>query len=315
MPDHEYSIQIADTASRYEGLRSLWYRIFGDSPEYVDHVYDVFGEDIRGYVICSEEGAVISSLTCYRCGSLEGTPVYVSYAVCTDPEYRGLGLAGRLTDYVRSVVTGSRGAMLNFENAPNAEGLGGISIVSPAEDSLVSFYREAGYEESCYVNSIRVMPGDEDTEDFIMGEDDDFEAFDPSLRVSNSDASEYNMYREAFLANEAHVSLSGKMLELVRSESMDGNGLLIINGGDAICAVSGNEDGILTASEFIVNPMLREFSEEIDEELAEQIADYYGAAGFIARVPAFDLTENCIVQSMAAGRRDLREFYFGFPIE
>ena len=315
MPDHEYSIQIADTVSKYEGLRSLWCRIFGDSPEYVDHVYDIFGEDIRGYVICSEEGTVISSLTCYLCGSLEGIPVYVSYAVCTDPVYRGLGLAGRLTDYVRNVVTGSRGVMLNFENAPRAEGLGGISIVSPAEDSLIGFYRETGYEESCFVKSIRVMPDDEDTEDFIIGEDDDFEAFEPSLRVSNSDASEYNMYREAFLANEAHVSLSDKMLELVSSESMDGSGLLVINGGDAICAVSGNEEGILTASEFIVNPMLREFSEEIDKELAEQIADYYGSAGFIARVPAFDLTEYCSVQSMAAGMRESREFYFGFPIE
>lgn len=316
MPIQKFIIETADTDSKYEGLRDLWCRVFGDEPGYVDYVYSLFGEDITGYVICNDERKVVSALTRYRCGDLDGTPVYVSYAVCTDPEYRGLGLGGRLTGYVRSVVTGARGSMISIEGAPQTEGLGSISLVSPAEDSLIGFYRDLGYGQSCFADVISICPGDDDeAEEFILGEDDDFDAFEPEFRVKSAAASEYNMYREAFLRDKAHVSMSGPMLDLIRAESLEGNGLLVINGGDAICAVSACEEGILTAAEYIVNPMLSAFSEEIHFELAEQLAAYYGADKFAARMPALTLTGKRRLQSMAAGSRDNPEFYFGFPID
>ncbi len=354
----EYIAEPADTSSKYEGLRDLWQRLFGDEPAFVDHVYRVFGEDglpgggpaspdadISGYVIRSDEDKVISALTCYRCGTLhapgdrdDGKPVYVSYAVGTDPAYRGLGLAGELTSHVRQLVT---------------EDLGGISLVSPAEESLIAFYRDLGYRESCFaaedeapaedpddwdpgssgMNSedTRVWGlGDDGTPGFI--EDDDAYPAETELTVEEADVITYNKYRESFLTDTAHVSLSEPMLELVRSVSLNGNGMLVINGGDAICVVSeaeGSETedkgrGQLILNELIVNPELMALSEEIGEEIASGIAGYYGAEKIIYRTPALssrdrrsggredDASGRC--QSMSAGT-ECEAFYFGFPVE
>ena len=134
----EFKVEKADTRAKYEGLRDLWVRVFGDEPALVDHVYRVFGADITGYVICNEAGKVVSVLTCYKAGTLMTQEVYVSYAVCTDPEYRGRGLGGQLTEYVKNVVTAG----------PD----GGISLVSPAEESLIAFYKKLGYEETCFAS-------------------------------------------------------------------------------------------------------------------------------------------------------------------
>ena len=309
-------IERADSVSKYEGLRDLWCRVFGDEPEYVDSVYDIFAEDITGYVILNDDGKVVSALSCYRYGDLGGVPVYVSYAVCTDPEYRGLGLAGRLTDYVRNVVTAPSGAKLHSADAPDAAGMGGISVVSPAEESLIRFYEGLGYGRTCYAEEITVPADDGDGEDMIMGEDDDFEVFTPALSVTHADTEEYNLYREAFLADVPHAALSQKMLRLVRAESRDGDSLLVINGGDAICVLTGTgTDGTLTAAELIVNPALRAFSEEIDTEIAAGLAEQYGNGRIIFRRPAADTASPAYLQSMASGNTDEPEFYFGFPVE
>lgn len=311
-----FAIEKADSPKKYEGLRDLWCRVFGDDPRYVDYIYDLFGDEIAGYVVCSESGRVVSALTCYKCGDLDGVPVYVSYAVCTDPEYRSLGLGGRLTDYVKTVVTTARGEQVQYSDAPDAEGLGGISLVSPAEESLISFYRALGYDTDCFANEFTVSSGDEDEEEFIMGEDDDFDAFAPSTRLSYADDTEYNMYRNAFLNDVPHISLSRNMLRLIRGESLDGNGLIVINGGDAVCTVleSGHE-GCLIAAELIVNPALSSVSGEIETEIASELASQYGFKKIRYRSPAASHDPYASVQSMAAGASEGQGFYFGFPIE
>ena len=310
-----YKIEKADTQSKYEGLRALWCIVFGDEPEYVDYVYDLFGDDITGYVICSD-GKVVSALTCYRCGDLEGRPVYVSYAVCTDPEFRGQGLAGRLTEHVRRIVTADAGTIGQSADADASEGLGSISIVSPANAGLIAFYRSLGYSESCFIREYTVYAGADDDEEFIIGEDDDFEAADPAFDVISAEPDEYNMHREAFLRDTAHVSLSKPMLELVRDESMGGKGLLVINNGDAICAVSGvdEENGVM-AAELIINPMLKSFSEEIGLEIASGIAEHFGVSSMTVREPADRNNADRTVQSMVSSDMTDTEFYFGFPID
>ena len=146
-----YRVETVDSKDKYEGLCDLWCRVFGDEPGFVDFFYESFGGDIRGYVICNDAGKTISALTCFRCGvfrdasgdaeggpandasdgpdgSADSLPVYVSYAICTDPEYRGQGHAAALTEYVRSIVTAPRGNVIHGEDdgLPAAEGLGGI---------------------------------------------------------------------------------------------------------------------------------------------------------------------------------------------
>lgn len=366
----DYTVKKAETTEEYKGLRDLWHRVFGDGPEFVDHLYRMFGEtglpggmeasqdaDVTGYIICSAENEVISALTCYRCGALsvpddmrddpeyagnDGRPVYVSYAVCTDPEYRGLGLAGKLTSSVREEVAAA----------------GGISLVSPAEESLIAFYRDLGYRESCFAaedeapaddpeewdhdsfdlntDGTRVWGlGDDGTPGFI--EDDDTLPAEAELTVEVADVITYNKYRESFLADTAHVSLSEPMLELVRSVSLNGNGLLVINGGDAVCVISEAPDPEggetvtgqtdvgktqLVINELLVDPDLLALSGEIGGEIASSLAVHFGAERVVYRTPAFCgncneaawQDEGIRCQSMAAGAGDAG-FYFGFPVE
>ena len=209
---------------------------------------------------------VISALTCFRCGEFKGKPIHTSYAICTDPKYRGLGLAGSLVEKARD----------------DAISKGGISLISPAEPSLEKFYGAHGYAPFFFID--RMITGgeaekshipdgevgtpdegftfdkevdeskevfarggdfDESDEDFIFDEEDmEYEKVCPGTRLRTLDAAEYNEYRERFLEDIPHVVLSEQMLKLVQAESTmpDGSsGLLLINDGDAICAMNTYE--------------------------------------------------------------------------
>ena len=363
--------------------------MFGDEPGFVDFFYKSFGKDIAGFVICNDAGKVISALTCFRCGvfrdaaydaeggqgcdpadgpergGAEGLPVYVSYAICTDPEYRGQGHAAALTRYVSSIVTAPRGAALHEDDGalPAACGLGGISLVSPAEPSLIGYYDGLGYRESFFVDEHVVHAGEEelpeedgwsagaeagwqsgaeanadaepagDTRiwgldgDGIAGflDDEEGDAFEPELSVESVSGSMYNRYREEFLAEIPHVEMSSEMMEFLRAEG-DG-GLLVLNGGDAICRVayagpdaepesagSQARGRAVVLDELLVNPQLKAFSEEIEEEIALRLAEYFGAESLVYRTPGFG---RCQSMSAAANGAEAVSAgaYFGFPIE
>ena len=387
-----YRVETVDSKDKYEGLRDLWCRVFGDEPGFVDFFYESFGGDIRGYVICNDAGKTISALTCFRCGVFRdapgdaegrqahdapdgpgggagGLPVYVSYAICTDPEYRGQGHAAALTEYVRSIVTAPRGTVIHGEDdgLPAAEGLGGISLVSPAEESLIGYYDRLGYRETFLVDEHAVHAGEEELpeeEDWSVGaeageqsayietseqsaaadtrfwgldpdgnadflDDEEGDAFEPELSVESISGSMYNRYREEFLAGIPHVEMSPEMMEFLRTDG-DG-GLLVINGGDAVCRVAyaGAEDAdsseihdeetgaqlrTVMLDELLVNPQLRALSEEIEEEIALRLAEHFGAETLVYRTPGSGRCQS--MSSSADGAEAAAEgAYFGFPIE
>ena len=307
----------AKNGAAYEGLRALWCETFGDPPEYVDAFYENFDDDIMGYAMVDEEGDVCAALSCHLCGEYEGRPVYVSYAVCTREDMRGHGLAAELTSVVRDEVTAA----------------GGISLVSPAEPSLVQYYAKLGYEPSFLAVERAVMSPDFDDEEF-----DDFDEFD--LDIEGADPTpfraqldlepltpeKYNRYREAFLAGRPHIELSGAMLRLIEAESMDGCGLCSINRGDAICAISHADPAKVVLTELILNPVLHELSMDIDAEIAAMIARHFDAFETVYTMPG---AGSC--QSMAYGlpprseepfedREEefsilTEEPYYGFPID
>ena len=310
-----------EAGTHYAGLRDLWCKVFGDEPGYVDHTYDSFGDDIEGYIITDESGQTVSALTCYLCGtycSTESTPtdpgskpVYVSYAICTDPASRGLGLAGKLTSIVRDIVTAPAETTFVFADGTETTGKNGLSIVSPAEPSLVDFYKGLSYTEHFYA-SVHATSVD----DFGEDPDSDFGAgfLEPELdsdvdvtywggdsdestgdfyskpKLEPISASDYNAYRERFLADVPHVALSDAMAEFVQTESHGGSGLYLINGGDAICMLQGiykegDYESAAFAAELLVNPRLKEFSCEIDDEIAAGIAEHFGVGTITYRAP------------------------------
>lgn len=266
----------AINGTAYEGLRALWSKTFGDPPEYVDAFYENFGDDIMGYVMADEDGDVCAALTCHLCGEYEGRPVYVSYAVCTREDMRGQGLAAELISAVRDEVTGA----------------GGISVVSPAESSLVQYYAKLGYEPHFPAIQRAVMSPDFDEEDF-----DDFDEFDldiegadptpfkASIDLEPLSPETYKKYREAFLSGRPHIEPSEAMLRLMESETMDRRGLCSINRGDAICAISDADPARVVLTELILNPVLEELSMGIDAEIAAMIAKHFDAAETVYVTP------------------------------
>lgn len=300
-------------SERYRELRALWCEVFGDTPAFVDAFYGNFGDDIRGYAVLDEEGRVCSALTCHLCGTYGGKPVYVSYAVCTREDMRGQGLAAALVRSVRDKVTEADG----------------ISLVSPAEPSLISYYSELGYEPHFFSDKRAVM-----APEFIFDEYDDFDEYDldiegadptpfrADLDMQRMPLEKYNRYREAFLAEQPHIELSEGMLSLIETESMEGCGLYSVNRGDAICAVSHADPAKVILTELILNPVLKELSFDIDNEIASMIARYFGAAEAIFSTPGYGVCQSMISGgSPAYGEQDSEEDYYfekpyyGFPME
>jgi GNAT superfamily N-acetyltransferase len=299
-------------SEEYEGLRSLWSEVFGDEPAYVDAFYEIFGEDITGYVVSDETGSICSALTCHLCGTYADRPVYVSYAVCTRSSMRGQGLAAMLISFVRDKVAEA----------------GGISIVSPAEPSLVTYYEQLGYEPHFFVSERAVMSPEYDFEEYDDYDefDLDIEGADPTpyraeLDMQEMPAEKYNKYREAFMAGQPHIEPGSEMLSLIESESMNGCGLYSINRGDAICTVSHADPVRVTVTELILNPVLKELSLDIDTEIASMIAKYFGAAEALYVTPGPGRCQGMVYGlPQESEQQDEEEFcfelpYYGFPIE
>ena len=329
-----FRIEIADTREKYEGLRALWCEVFKDEPEFIDGMYTAFGADIgagkftsseiAGYAVCDEEGRMLSALTCYNFGEYAGKPVYVSYAICTAEDARGLGYAGALVSYVRDMVTER----------------GGISLISPAEDSLENYYARFGYEPYFYAAEKIIC---EDDEEFIFDEEDaGYEKADPARAPAHVGCDEYFEWREKFLADLPHVLPSAHAMKEIEKEATlpDGrSGLLLIGSGDAICNVyirsdeerrgadAGRAKPAVLLTELIVNPALKEMSSEIEDEIALRVAAYFGESDIEYRTLTRKKQDNGYCQSMVCGiegaagsgsgddNNGKTEPFFGFPFE
>lgn len=193
-------MEIRRMSDEYRDLRALWVAVFGDKADEVDDFYAAWGDDIEGYVL-EDERVIRSALTMFRMGdfvipsdcivtSKVGVPAeevkraaYISYAICTDEAARGLGYGSRITEFARDVAL-ARGA---------------VSILCPAESSLIRFYMPLSYEPRFYATERKLNAS--------AGE----------LSFSSLDASEYGDLREEMLSGIAHIELSEPALSFIAS--------------------------------------------------------------------------------------------------
>lgn len=278
--------------SEYEDLRSVWCDVFGDDPDYIDELYSDLKAE--GYV-CEDEGKLHSFLTLFSVGEMNGQQVHVSYAICTRPESRGHGYASELVGYVRDMVTDN----------------GDISLTCPADDSLSLFYHELGY-----------MPG-------LYAKENTIDAGDLNLNISIIGHMKYNKLREEYLADIPHAKFSNRFMKFVKHDSVNEQGLLLINGGDAICTINYGNDEEMVLSELIVNPVLASLSSEIAEQIASGLASLFEVERIHFRTPTLIMytdesgdhySNGSYIQGMIAGcKTDLDTAsilpYYGFPLD
>lgn len=268
-------------SEEYDELKKCWCEVFGDDPDYVDELY--YALNATGYAVY-DNSELHSFLTLFKAGTFEEKPVMVSYGICTWPQSRGKSYASTLVQHVRDEVV-SQGA---------------TSLISPAEPSLVEFYSRLGYQPS------------------LLAEEHFAEATaleDISTNVTVLSSAEYNAKREEFLARTPHIIYNDEFINFVRNDSVNAQGMLLINNGDAICTINYGSDDEMGVSELIVNPILNALNSEIAEQLAASIAALFEVKKCYYRTPAGN--GDAYVQSMTSGiSGNMADApYYGFPLD
>ena len=180
-------------ASDFSDFVSLRRRVFGDDEEFIKFFDNCFRDDYLDFLIVEDQDGnevLQASLTQFDMGKLvvpegkvsdiAGKSIEMSYAICTDPAARGKGYGSHITVYAREIAESSRK----------------LSMLSPAEPSLIKFYEPLEYKKFMYAEQGSVL----------TSEHVDFEFSHLQTKVLTPQ--EYNNYRETILANRVHIKLS-----------------------------------------------------------------------------------------------------------
>lgn len=329
-------------ASDLEDFVSLRRRVFGDDEEFIEFFDNCFRDDYLDFLIIEDQDdneVLQASLTQFDMGKLvvpegkisdiAGKSIEMSYAICTAPAARGKGYGSHITVYAREIAESSRK----------------LSMLSPAEPSLIKFYEPLEYKKFMYAEQGSVL----------ASEHVDFEFSHLQTKVLTPQ--EYNNYRETILANRVHIKLSEGALRFAAglvapytsgslptldAESADwagsapaldagsadwagsapdweaesgapgGSGLLLISDGAeplAIAACEGAEAGSLAAAELLT------FSEdgghkELGIAIAKALATGCGAKRCDYMMPSRSGSETSAALGMiSASYEELAEVY------
>ena len=321
-------------ASDLEDFVSLRRRVFGDDEEFIEFFGNCFRDDYLDFLIVEDQDGnevLQASLTQFDMGKLvvpegkvsdiAGKSIEMSYAICTDPAARGKGYGSHITVYAREIAESSRK----------------LSMLSPAEPSLIKFYEPLEYKKFMYAEQGSVL----------ASEHVDFEFSHLQTKVLTPQ--EYNNYRETILVNRVHIKLSEGALRFAaglaapytsgslptldagsansagsapdweaESGAPDSSGLLLISDGAeplAIAACEAAEAGSLAAAELLT------FSEdgghkELGIAIAKALATRCGAKRCDYMMPSRSGSETSAALGMiSASYEELSEVYSAAPGE
>ena len=134
-----YNIQ-PPLPSQIPKLRQLWKDTFGDSDAFLDMFFETAFSLERCACVTSYT-YLVASLYWFDC-EFSGQKIAYIYAVATANEYRGQGICHALMEYTHAHL--------------KAHGYAG-AILSPAEESLFSFYEKMGYRTCAYTKEITTV--------------------------------------------------------------------------------------------------------------------------------------------------------------
>lgn len=287
---------------------SLRSKVFGDDEGFIEFFDDCFRDDYLDFLIIEEQGdgAVLqAALTQFDMGRLviptgkkseiAGKSIEMSYAICTDPAARGKGYGSHITVYAREIAESSRK----------------LSMLSPAEPSLIKFYEPLEYKKFMYAEQGSIHVSEQDNFEFLQ------------LQFKIITPQEYNNYREKILADRVHIKLSDGALRfvagLVEADTSgsapamdDGSGLMLISDGAESLAIAACETagpGSLAVSELLT------FSEdgghkELGLAIAKALAARCGAQRCDYMMPSRAGSESSAPLGMiSASYEELAEVY------
>ena len=124
-----------------DGLKQLWKTVFGDTDAFINTFFEIaFSPDRCRFI--EENGKIVSALYWFDCEYDGGKLAYI-YAVATDPNHRGKGLASRLMTQTHDHLK-----TLGYAGA----------VLKPAK-GLFPFYERLGYRTSGYIHRFTANAG------------------------------------------------------------------------------------------------------------------------------------------------------------
>lgn len=311
-------------ASDFDDFISLRRKVFGDDEEFIKFFDNCFRDDYLDFLIIEDQDGnevLQASLTQFDMGKLvvpedkvsdiAGKSIEMSYAICTDPAARGKGYGSHITVYAREIAESSRK----------------LSMLSPAEPSLIKFYEPLEYKTFMYAEQGTVVPSEQS--DFSFSE----------LKFELISPQQYNDHREVILANRVHIKLSAGALHFAagltatggtvgsvptgeaagsapgweaESGAPNGSGLLLISDGAEPLAIAACESvgaGSLAATELLT------FSEdgghkELGIAIAKALAVRFGAVRCDYMMPSSAGSKSAAALGMiSVSEEELAEVY------
>lgn len=226
----------------------------------------------------------------------------MSYAICTDPAARGKGYGSHITVYAREIAESSRK----------------LSMLSPAEPSLIKFYEPLEYKTFMYAEQGTVVPSEQS--DFSFSE----------LKFELISPQQYNDHREVILANRVHIKLSAGALHFAAGltatgdavgsvptgeaagSALTGYGLILISDGAEPLAIAACESvgaGSLAATELLT---FREDGghKELGIAIAKALAVRFGAVRCDYMMPSSAGSKSAAALGMiSVSEEELAEVY------
>ncbi|NLA70020.1 MAG: GNAT family N-acetyltransferase [Clostridiales bacterium] len=305
--------EIKKTTSEFIEMRALWCEVFEDTEDYVDAFFECWGDSAEAYILTDSDtseikaaatmldmGELIVPSSCIVNASAGHTPApiikpcYVSYAIYTNPELRSKGYGSAITEHIRELA---------FER-------GGVSMLCPAQPSLIKFYQPLGYEPRFYATARTLN---------LNGAFFDISALE-SHEVDKIDINEYAILREQMLEDTVHIKLSDAAMKFIDLSSKE----FVASCNNKVIAVidSIHEDSIFFSEVLAADDLP---IEQIEAALAV-IAKVYGKSQLAYRSPGSEYLQTGrlgaeFVQAMIAGDIaseggfKFTHGYFGFPFD
>lgn len=123
-----------------DDLRNLWKEAFSDTDTFLDTFDSTAFSSTRCRCI-TLNGKVVAALYWFDCTFVEKKVAYI-YAVATDKKFRGQGLC-------HSLMTDTHHHLMQQGYA--------FTLLSPATETLFSFYRSLGYKNATYIKEIDLI--------------------------------------------------------------------------------------------------------------------------------------------------------------
>lgn len=302
-------------ASDFSDFVELRSKVFGDDAEFIEFFDTCFRDDYLDFLIIEDQdgkNALQAALTQFDMGKLvvpegkvsdiAGKSIEMSYAICTDPAARGKGYGSHITVYAREIAESSRK----------------LSMLSPAEPSLIKFYEPLEYKTFMYAEQGTVVPSEQS--DFSFSE----------LKFELISPQQYNDYREVILANRVHIKLSAGALHFAAGltatgdavgsaptgeaagSALTGYGLMLISDGAEPLAIAACESvgaGSLAATELLT---FREDGghKELGIAIAKALAVRFGAVRCDYMMPSSAGSKSAAALGMiSVSEEELAEVY------